>query len=344
MSIALVITNQYFRFPTAALYGCYNDGDNFVKTLRKIDPFVRVIRMRDNLPRNNPYYSTKANILREFTNLCKSPANKLYFYYSGHGTSITDYNSDEKVLNLTQTGRTILNLASQLEDSCIVTNDFDYLNIISDDEFSNILINLRHNQTLYAFMDSCNSGTGFDLAYVNMGQYSSNFTSTTMAKLRTEINNKCTLLSASYPDKTNIVKGNVLLFSGTRDNSYSYEGYVNNQVSGYFTNLLCWLLSNDVSTLSIKDFYYLIIAFLNIQLKSTYNATMTPQIPVLTCSQNINLNNRLTDFRLVANKTQIPKLLTIMPVFKGHTIETVVTPITNKKLVNAYIQNKIKYY
>lgn len=306
MSKALVISNQYQQFSNARLYGCYNDADNFISRLKLIDPKITIISMRDDLEPTNSLYPTRANILREFENLCKSTETKLYFYFSGHGTYIPDFNNDEKTINSTNAGRIITQQQSLLQDSCMVSNDIVNLNIIVDDELAKLLQLLSNRQTLYGFMDSCHSGTGFDLCYVNMGSYNGFFSSKIIPELRNEITRKCSILSSNYPDKINKVKGNVILISGTRDNTYSYEGYTDGKPSGYFTNALCWLLDYGVSGMTMRQFYYYLMAIINNRL----------QIPVITTSQRINFDLvRMNDFVYSSKSKPITKVQPVVPKF-----------------------------
>jgi len=66
MSRALVISNQYTQFSSARLYGCYNDANDFITRLRKIDPKMNITIMRDNLKTTHTLYPTKKNILLLF--------------------------------------------------------------------------------------------------------------------------------------------------------------------------------------------------------------------------------------------------------------------------------------
>ena len=81
MSRALIIACQYKKFPNNELFGCFNDANAFIIRLKKIDPFIKITYMRDNLPENNPLFPNVVNIIRELLNLSKYPEKKLYFHY-----------------------------------------------------------------------------------------------------------------------------------------------------------------------------------------------------------------------------------------------------------------------
>jgi hypothetical protein len=293
MSRALVISLQYSKF-SFRLNGCFRDSDNFIKRLRNIDPSITIITMRDDLPQTSKFFPTTSNIVRELCNLCEARESKLFLYYSGHGTTAQDFNKDELTLTQTTEGKNIANIGSLLADSCLVTNEKNSVNILTDDRIGTILSTLSAEKTLYSFLDCCNSGTGLDLCWVTMGKFSSQFTSTTWTNLQKEMDQKCSIVQANYPDKVNNCKANIIAFSGTRDNSYSYEGSVNGQVSGFFTFMLCNLLDTDISTITLRQFYYSLIALLNNK----------KQIPVLSCSRNLSLDTVMSDFKLkTKNKT-----------------------------------------
>ncbi len=325
MSRALLIANQYSNLPNYTLNGCFNDIDNIKKRLLRIDPKIEIVVMRDDLPTNSELFPTSNNIIQQFTLLCKSLKTKLYFYYSGHGTNISDSNRDEKLITNTQDGNKIFQNSSLNRDSCMVSNDIDYISVVSDDALNKVLTNLNSSQTLYAFMDSCHSGTAMDLCYVNMGQYTSNFKSKTLSNLQREILDKCNIISANYPESNNNINGNVILFAGTRDNAYSYEGKVNNVQSGYFTNIICTLLDIDASSYSIENFYYNLIALLNNK----------KQIPVLTTSKNINLKSyTMKDFKISPNKTLLKLLQKNISVIKSINFEKGEEIIDDGKIIN----------
>jgi hypothetical protein len=289
-----------------------------------MDSNMTILHMRDDLPSDSPLFPSRNNILQQFTNLCMSKENKLFFYFSGHGCPITDYNKDEQTINFSTSGKIISNTQSLLHDSCIVSNDINFLNIVIDDELATILKILPSNKNMYAFMDCCNSGTGLDLCYVNMGRFSSRFVNTNMPRLQNEINQKCSMISSNYPDKVNSIKANVMLFSGTRDKDYAYESvYIDGIPAGHFTTRLCWLLNFGAWSMTIRQFYYNLIALINNPL----------QVPVLTCSKNINIDRiRMTDLRLVANTRVFRSVANTLPGYKASKVPVELLLLKNQKL------------
>lgn len=323
MSKALVISCQYNQFNNAKLNGCFNDAANFINCLKRMDSKMTIIHMHDDLSSNSSLFPSRNNILQQFTNLCKSKENKLFFYFSGHGCPTTDYNKDEQSINFTTSGKIITQTQGLLQDSCIVSNDINFLNIVVDDELSNILKILPSNKNMYAFMDCCHSGTGLDLCNVNMGRFTTRFTSSSMPKLQNEINQKCSIVFANYPDKVDSIKANVILLSGTRDKDYAYESiYIDNIPAGHFTTRLCWLLNFGAWSMTVRQFYYNLIALINNPL----------QVPVLTCSKNINLDKtRMTDLRLYNNTKTLKSVANTLPGYKVSKVPIELLLLKNKK-------------
>ena len=157
MSKVLLIANEYTHLPQHLIYGCFNDIDNIKKRFLRMEPDAEIITMKDNLPVTSPLFPTKQNIIKQLTALCTSPNLKLYLYYSGHGTNISNHNREEQSIKLSTNGNMIFKTESLNQNSCIVTNDITHLNTINDNEFYEILQNLNSSQKLYGFIDSCNS-------------------------------------------------------------------------------------------------------------------------------------------------------------------------------------------
>jgi hypothetical protein len=342
MSRALVICNQYGNLPPYSLNGCFNDGNNIIERLKKIDPNINITLMRDDLNTNSQLYPNKSNIIREFNRLCTSRETLLFFYFSGHGTYIEDFNRDEQTIRQTFNGRMVSSIQSLLKDSCIVTNEGNSLNVVSDDEFSQILRILVPNKKLYAFMDACHTGTGLDLCNVYMGSYSGKFISQNMSELENEIKRKCVIMSASYPDKTKSVRANVISISGTRDKDLSYESskQTSNGIisSGHFTDRLCWLLDYGVNNMNLKNFYFCLISLLN----------DSKQIPVLTCSQNLNLDSTMINDLVYKNNPKTTIQLNRVPLMKpiNKAIEEESEKQSSKRLLYKYLiisQNKKQF-
>jgi hypothetical protein len=144
----LIIGLNYDKQPNIKLRGCINDANNIASVLSSKGITYRLIN--DNTNVND---TTKSGILRHLRDAMRmSWTNDLeyfIFFYSGHGTFIRDGNYDEK----------------DNRDECIVPNDFQTEGFISDDEINNILKQFNSKTKLVGILDSCFSGTLFDLKY-----------------------------------------------------------------------------------------------------------------------------------------------------------------------------------
>jgi hypothetical protein len=260
-SVALVISNEYGNIPQIKLNGCYNDADNFINSIKKINPNTTFIIMRDNLPVNSLLYPSKKNILTQLNNFCCRSEIVSYFYYSGHGSSINDINKDENdsIINSINAKKERTSDDSSngtFRDSCIITNEGKTYGFLIDDDINNCFKKIASNRRVYCFFDSCNSGTIVDLyAFYFLDSPINKFSSLTIPTLLNEMKKSVNMLNAYYAKRSRDVKGIVITLSGTRDNTYSYEGLNQNVISGNFTSRLCWLLNNGIGLFNINDFY-----------------------------------------------------------------------------------------
>ena len=176
------------------LYGCINDT-NSINTLISNCNFQKISILTDNTEKK----PNRANILIEFKNLLinSQSGDVLLFFYSGHGSYISDKNNNEKSKN----------------DQMIIPCD---LNGIIDDELKSIIqTNLKKDVTLIALFDSCFSGSVLDLKYQYMDSLDkNNFT---------ENNNESETI------------GNVIMISGCSDVQTSNDATINNTNQGAMT-------------------------------------------------------------------------------------------------------------
>lgn len=307
MSEALVVNLQYGKFPNARLNGCFYDGDRFIQQLKKMDKNIKITLMRDNLSEKSNLYPTKENIKKELEKLCNSRNKKLFFYYSGHGSYRDDKDGDEKI-GLTRFNNYIKSKNSLLKDSCLVTNNINELDFLSDDEMYDILKGLNKNQKLYSFMDCCHSGTILDLPYIYMGDLKRKVWYRKKYHLIRNSLRNCRVINSSYKTK-NELSGNIILFSGTRDNAYSYESNLNGQSQGHFTTALCKAFDLGLYKNNLRIFYTSLIGLLN----------NNKQIPVLSTSKKININKfRLYDLSTKSKLSYRQKLLLLKNIKKIH--------------------------
>jgi hypothetical protein len=176
------------------LYGCINDTNSINSFISNYN-FKKISILTDNTVKK-PNHN---NILDEFKNLLINSqlGDVLLFFYSGHGSYISDKNNNEK------TGT----------DQVIIPCD---LNEIVDDELKSIIqTNLKKDVTLIALFDCCHSGSILDLKYQYMDSLDkNNFTE--------NINESETT-------------GNVIMISGCNDLQTSADATINNTNQGAMT-------------------------------------------------------------------------------------------------------------
>lgn len=190
---ALLIGCNYINTPYS-LSGCMDDAERVKQMLVQhgFTHFQVLTDVSDMKP-------TKTNILREFKNLVMNatPGDSLFFYFSGHGSFMTDANRDE----------------TDGKDELIISTD---LQAIKDDELRSILTAyMKDGVRLTSMFDSCHSGTMMDLKYTYLD--SNNYD--------------------SYTENSNVTdcKGDIIMISGCMDSQTSAEGWIDNKPQGAMT-------------------------------------------------------------------------------------------------------------
>lgn len=251
---ALLIGINYNSYPNLKLNGCINDVNNIKNVLSTIYK-INDIRMMTDDTEIKP---TKDNIIKEFIKIIQesTPGDTIFFHYSGHGTAIRDYSGDERFGF----------------DSALVPLDCMQSGLITDDYIRlHILSKVVKGVRLIGLLDCCNNGTGFDLKYL-YNDYSNNV-STNLGLIN--YTNSIKMLrqiiydSPKYP----ISEGDIMMISGSRDNQYATDAFINGSSQGAFT-----------------------FAFLNILQKTNYRISWR------------NLLKEIRLFLLNLNFTQIPQL------------------------------------
>lgn len=176
------------------LYGCINDTSS-INSLISSYNYQKVCILTDNTEKK----PNRTNILTEFKNLLANSqeGDVLLFFYSGHGSYISDKNNNEK------TGK----------DQVIIPCD---LNEIVDDELKSIIqTNLKKDVTLIALFDCCHSGSILDLKYQYMDSLDNNNFTENINETETT--------------------GNVIMISGCNDVQTSSDAHINNKNQGAMT-------------------------------------------------------------------------------------------------------------
>lgn len=194
---ALIIGINY-NGTDSQLSGCINDANhlkNFLTTKGGYLPSNILMLVDDNI-NSQP---TRQNILEAFNTLISKATNEgfneLWISYSGHGSYVTDRNSDE----------------TDERDEVICPVDYSIAGMIVDDYiYDNFVCKLPATCTLFSLMDCCHSGTIYDLPYLYT-----------------------TKLITNNTKNAHVAK--VCSISGCRDDQTSADAYINNNYEGAMT-------------------------------------------------------------------------------------------------------------
>jgi hypothetical protein len=207
------------------------------------------------------------------------------FHYSGHGSQIKDMNRDER----------------DGKDEVIYPVDLKY---ISDDEVRNIIKNLNNNTRMYCVIDSCNSGTSFDLPYV-FDQNNNN--------LFIKENN-----SKTYPE---LLNKKIYFISGCQDDQSSadlysvYELYRDSDPNYSITNKSGGAMSSTLMKTNF-EFNGSFLGFIQYNLRwlpqrplisSSFDLTYVPPVVVAKPPAKISKPSRITKISKPVRITKISK-------------------------------------
>lgn len=182
------------------LKGCINDVKHMTELLRSLgyNNFTTLVEEQ----------ATYSNIITQLTKLVREslPGDRLFFHYSGHGSHEVDDNGDE---------------ADHL-DECICPIDYNKSGFIRDDTIRQILSGIPNGCQMTCLFDSCESGTICDLKY--------NYTKTALNGI--EVIDTLELNGLPKED----MRGNIVVFSGSRDGEISTDTMVGDEVMGSMTS------------------------------------------------------------------------------------------------------------
>ena len=180
----------------------------------------------------------------------KNPDGNVFLHYSGHGTQVADKNwvFDSK-------NRTWKREEEDGRDECIVTED---LRLISDDQLKWLFSMLPETINMFSLMDSCHSGSAFDLKYY-LKSPNESVTKTTQ----------------------NEMKASIVMISGCKDDQYSQSSVFNGKWYGVMSYAFLYLMNymkySKVNEIPLCDFW----RFMGLICANF------PQIPQASCSKNL---------------------------------------------------------
>ncbi len=208
-NIAMLVGINYIG-TSNQLYGCINDTlvmSSLLKNSYDYDT-SNISFMTDNTE-IKPY---RSNIIKAFTDLLKNaiPGDKLFFFYSGHGTQRGDPNNP--------------NPYDKIAESIYPLDG----SVITDVTFKSIIdANMKSGVRLTVVFDSCFSGTIMNLRY----NYLYN-------------NDAWETFINTYDVTTN---GIVVCISGSKDDQLSEDAYINGNFNGALTWALSTTITSAIN-------------------------------------------------------------------------------------------------
>jgi len=202
---ALLIGINYTNDPNNELFGCINDVKNIKNRLLTNGFNESDITVLTDFTELKP---TKTNIINELTKLINATEDTdlSFFSISSHGSFIIDVNNDEL----------------DGYDELVYTIDKKFL---IDDNLKTIILELKKGATLFAFFDTCHSGTMLDLPYIFMDNSSYDNYSVNIKNLET--------------------LGSVIAITGCADDETSADTVIDDIACGAATNALLESLNNN---------------------------------------------------------------------------------------------------
>jgi hypothetical protein len=260
---ALLIGINYKGTPFE-LFGCINDVNDMAKQLVSYGFTSPTILTDDTAIK-----PTRKNIEDAINALLTGTKSGdiLVFHFSGHGALVKDNNGDE---------------VSGFDGS-LIPLDYATAGIILDDQMRTMLCDkVPAGVNLFGVMDCCHSGTSFDLRYL----YNDMSRPLVPVKLNSPyLTNQWALrqMLAEYKKYT-ATKGNVVMLSACTDNQQAADAYINGKNSGALTACLVDTLKQTARPKwknLLKDVHCRLIL------------RGFPQVPQLSCGQNVYTENLL---------------------------------------------------
>lgn len=234
---ALLIGIDYIDTPIR-LKGCINDVNTIRQYLmRECDYSPFNIRMLTD----TGFKPTLRNIINSINWFVSGlrAGDTLFFYYSGHGTSVLDRNGDE----------------IDKKDEALVPLDYTMSGVLLDDWiFTNFIKRIPQNVTLYSFFDCCCSGTMTDIKYNirYLPEPKPSIVEAIKSYISNDWNNNYLV---SIEGKEEGVNGNIFVFSGCLDSEVAIETVnTQNQPQGAFTKVLLETLINNNNKIKLIEF------------------------------------------------------------------------------------------
>jgi hypothetical protein len=239
------------------LGGCLNDAYNL----------YRFITQKCNFPKDKiagliERKATKRNIIAGFKWLINNAkaGDELFFSYSGHGASRYDTNNDEV----------------DKYDETLVPIDFKYAGQVLDDELFDIIAQIPEGVKLFCIIDSCHSGSIFDLG----------FTCTEVTKDP----KSGTLYTSVIRDnilKSEKIKAQVVCISGCKDSQTSADTFEDGMQRGAMT----WAFERVMRSFNYPN-ESITLAEVLYQMQTLLKSNHYTQIPNLSTTKSFDSNEK----------------------------------------------------
>lgn len=229
-----VVIGINYNGTSSQLNGCINDAIHIKQFLIEKCNYLseNILFLADDGTSTIP---TRQNIINAFNTLIQKASvenfNELWLSYSGHGSYTVDLNNEE----------------ADRRDELICPVDYSQAGMLTDDFiYSNLVAKLPASAILFALLDSCNSGTVFDLPYIYINSIAKN--------------------------NNNIPVAKVITISGSRDDQLSADAYINGKYQGAMT----WSFLNALAKANYNIKILDLLKNMRVLMANTYT-----QIPLL---------------------------------------------------------------
>lgn len=242
------------------LSGCVNDAIDWQKSLFARG-FADQIMLVDSAATKKGMMDALAKIVQQ------TGSNDISIITnSGHGTWVPDRDGDEA------DGR----------DECLCPWDIGTVGaVITDDELFEIFSARKHGARIIFISDSCHSGSVSRACTMVPGIEGDGWKFQRMRFLAPEIHLPKDMVEAARRVEKSAAKSKIraatVLFSGCKDNEYSYDAWFNQRANGAFTYVALQALKQMTDENSYWDYYLKIRAYLP--------HVQYPQTPQLDCAR-----------------------------------------------------------
>ena len=267
MTIRALLVGANYAGTPYSLKGCINDArvsrDMLKKKFGVVDQDI--ILMHDELPLDDSNYPTPSRILGRMREMIKKSkaGDSIYLHYSGHGFTVASGNQSA----MTAMGgkidaglhECVLARDDKKTDGKNITKD----NCICGDEFNQLLEMVPADMTLFGVIDTCNSGTVFDLTH----------------NVRVKTEQECTESNCVKPDNSKLAyylthneerpcyRGDIILLSSTKMAGTAWDTVINGKSMGALSGLWTDQINKDKKPQSYLDMLFI----MHNKLKDKYN-------------------------------------------------------------------------